>query len=158
MPYWSSVYTNKAFPYVPQLKDVVIYFPKPHLDFLRKNGRKLKEKIDFDVILPTDKALFEGIVDEIEYIPAEIVKCRITLKIMIGKKYERIQFNYFFGINQPSYIVLKSTYISNREIKFKVNETVKIRNLPCQDENGIILDVNEDTDPLKSFGNYKILW
>ena len=125
---------------------------------MRKNGRKLKEKIDFDVILPTDKALFEGIVDEIEYIPAEIVKCRITLKIMIGKKYERIQFNYFFGINQPSYIVLKSTYISNREIKFKVNETVKIRNLPCQDENGIILDVNEDTDPLKSFGNYKILW
>lgn len=158
LPYWSSVCTNQAFPYVPQLKDSIVYFPGPHLYFLRRNGRKLKEKIHFDDILPENKPYFEGIIEELEYVPDEIVKCKIVLKLMIGKKWTRINFHYFFGINQPNFIVLKSFYSSNSDLKFKSNEIVKIRVPPCQDESGIILEIKDDADQTTNFGAYKILW
>lgn len=158
LPYWSSVSTNQAFPFVPQLKDSIIYFPEPHFHFLRRNGRKLKEKINFEDILSSNKSYFEGIIEELEYIPDEIVKCKIVLKLMIGKKWKRIDFHYFFGINQPNFIVLKSAYAINSDLKFKANETVKIRVPPCQDENGIILEIKDNVDQTTSFGSYKILW
>ena len=158
LPYWSSVYTNQAFPYVPQLKDSVIYFTEPHLYFLKRNGRKLKEKINYVDILPTNKSYFEGIIEEMHYIPDDIVKCKIVLKLMIGRKSTKIDFHYFFGINQPNFIVLKSAYLSNSDLKFKSNETVKIRVPPCQDENGIILEIKDDAEQLASFGAYKVLW
>ena len=158
LPYWSSVSVKQAFPYVPQLKDSVVYFPGPHFDFLRRNGRKLKEKIEYDDILPANKLYFEGIIEELEYIPDDNVKCRITLKVMIARKSTKIQFHYFFGINQPNYIVLKTAFCSNSDLKFKYNETIKIRVPPCQDENGIILEVKDEIDPAANFGGYKILW
>ena len=158
LPYLSSVSVKKAFPYVPQLKDSVIYFPVPHLDFLRRNGRKLKEKIDYSDILPRNKPFLEGIVDELEYVPDDNVKCKITLRIMIARKSTKIQFHYFFGINQPNYIVLKTAYFSNESVKFKPNETVKVRVPPCQDENAIILEVKDVINSESSFGTYKVLW
>jgi hypothetical protein len=158
LPYWSSVFTNQAFPYVPQLKDSIIYFPEPHLYFLKRNGRKLKEKFNHDDILPAKKSYFEGIIEELHYIPDEIVKCKIVLKLMIGRKWTKIGFHYFFGINQPNFIVLKSAYTSNCDFKFKLNETVKILVPPCQDENGIILEIKEDAEQLVNFGAYKVLW
>lgn len=152
------MYTNQAFPYVPQLKDSVVYFPDPHLYFLKRNGRKLKEKINYVGILPTNKLYFEGIIEELHYIPDNVVKCKLVLKLMIGRKWTKIDFHYFFGINQPNFIVLKSAYNSNSDLKFKSNETVKIRVPPCQDENGIILEIKDDTEQLTNFGTYKVLW
>ena len=157
LPYWSSVYTNQPFPYVPQLKDSVIYFPVPHLNFIKRNGRKLKEKINYDCILPENKPYFEGIIEELLYIPDEIVKCKIGLKLMIGRKFTRIDFHYFFGINQPNFILLKSAYTSNSDVTFKSNETVKIRVPPCQSENGIILEIKGDAEQ-STYGAYKVLW
>ena len=158
LPYWSSISVKQAFPYVPQLKDHIIYFPGPHFDFLRRNGRKLKEKIEYDNILPKNKQYLDGIIDELEYIPDDTVKCKITLRIMIARKSTKIQFHYFFGVNQPNYIVLRSAFLSNSDLKFKYNETVRIRVPPCQDENGIILEVKDEIDPVSIFGAYKILW
>lgn len=158
LPYWSSVSINQAFPYVPQLKDSVIYFPGPHIDFLRRNGRRLKEKIDYDDVLNLNKLYLEGIIDELVYIPDDNVKCKITLRVMISRKSTKIQFHYFFGINQPNFIVLKSVYCSNSSVKFKSNETVKIRAPPFQNENGIILEIKDEIDSISAFGAYKILW
>lgn len=154
LPYWSTIHSNQAFPYVPQLKDTVVYFPTPHLEFIRRNGRKLKEKLNFDDILPNNKPFFEGLIEELEFVPDDIVKCKITLKLLIGRKSTKIQFHYFFGINQPNFIILKTAYESNNDTKFKLNETVKIRIPPCQDENGIILDIKDDQEALV----YKVLW
>lgn len=158
LPYWSSVYTNQAFPYVPQLKDSVIYFTEPHLHFLKRNGRKLKEKINYVDILPKNKSYFEGIIEEMHYIPDDIIKCKIVLKLMIGRKWTKIDFHYFLGINQPNFIVLKSAYLYNYDLKFKSNETIKIRAPPCQNENGIILEIKDDSEQFVSFGAYKVLW
>lgn len=158
LPFWSSIHTNQPFPYVPQVKDTVIYFPQPHLEFLRRNGRKLKEKFDFEEIVKTSKPYHEGVIDEIEYIAGEYVKCKIVLRILIGRKWTRISLNYFFGTNQPNYLVLKSLFSSNSEFRFKENETVKIRAPPCQNENGIVLEIKTESDPSISFGAYKILW
>lgn len=157
LPYWSSVYVNQSQPFVPQLGDVVIYFFKPHLDFLKRNGRKLKEIIDYEDLLPHGKPYLEGIIESIEYIPAELVKCSIALKVMIGRKNFRLKFNYFFGIPQPNYLVLKSAFSCNLDQRFKTNETVKILAPPCQGETGIILDIVSN-DPSDTFHAYKILW
>ena len=157
LPYWSSVYVNQSQPYVPQLGDLVIYFFKPHLEFLKRNGRKLREIIDYEDILPATKSFLEANVEEIEYTPAEVVKCRLVLKAMIGRKNFRLKFNYFFGIPQPNYLVLKSAFLCNVEQRFKSNETVKILAPPCQGETGIILDI-EGSDPSATFTAYKILW
>lgn len=158
LPYWCSIASNQAFPYVPQLKDKIIYFPTPHFEFIRRNGRKLKEKIDFQEILPENKKYFEGFVEELDYIPDDNLKCKITLRIMISRKSTKIHFHYFFGINQPNYLVLKTAFASNSSLKFKNNETVKILTPPCQDENGIILEVKDETEPASTFNAYKILW
>lgn len=158
LPYWSSVSIKQAFPYVPQVKDSVIYFPGPHTEFLKRNGRKLKEKIDYHDSLPSNKLYFDGVIDELIYVPDDNVKCKITLRVMFGRKSEKIQFHYFFGINQPNYIVLKTAFCLNSSSKFKSNETVKIRVPPCQDENGIILEIKDEIDPVSAFGAYKILW
>lgn len=136
----------------------MIYFPSSHLDFLRKNGRKLKERIDFEDLLPENKSSFEGTIEELEYIPDENVKCKIVLKIMIGRKPTRIKFHYFFAVNQPNFLVLKTIHESNNNLKFKLNETVKIRVPPCQDENGIILDIKDESSSSVAFGVYKVLW
>ncbi len=157
LPYWSSVYTNQAQPFVPQLGDVVIYFFKPHLDFLKRNGRKLKESIEYEDILPFSRPYLEGTIEAIEYPPAELVKCQIVLKVMIGRKSFRCRFSYFFGIPQPNYLVLKSAFSCNLDQRFKSNETVKILSAPCQGESGIILDI-EGEDPTGTFNAYKILW
>lgn len=135
-----------------------MYFPGPHFDFLKRNGRKLKEKIDFADFLPTNKPYFEGTIEELEYIPDEIVKCKIVIKLMVGRKWTKIQFHYFFGINQPNFIVLKTAFQQNTDAKFKSNETVKIRVPPCQYENGIILEIRDDVDHSATFGVYKVLW
>ena len=117
LPYWSSVSVKQAFPYVPQLKDSVVYFPGPHFDFLRRNGRKLKEKIEYDDILPANKLYFEGTIEELEYIPDDNVKCRITLKIMVGEKSTKNSNSItFFRINQPNYIVLKTAFFVQIQI------------------------------------------
>lgn len=158
LPYWNSVYLNQAFPYVPQLGDKVVYFHRPHFEFLRRNGRKYREKIDYEEDLPNDRPYFEGTIDEIEYIPAEIIKCRIVLKVLIGRSNQRLQFSYFFGVSQPNYLVLKTAYTSNVSSRFRSNETVKIYAPPCSGETGIILEVNDSVDPLQAFGAYKILW
>lgn len=158
LPYWCSVYTSQAFPYVPQLKDSVVYFPAPHMDFLRRNGRKLKEKVDFDQILTKSNSFFEGTIEELEYIPDDIVKCKVVLKLMIGRKWTKVQFHYFFGINQPNFMVLNSVHAFSSVTKFKSNETIKIRIPPCQNENGIILELKEDVDALSSFGMYRVIW
>lgn len=157
LPYWSSVYVNQAQPYVPQIGDVVIYFFKPHLEFLRRNGRKLKEMVDYEDLLPKGKGFLEGTVESIEYVPAELVKCQLVLKAMIGRKNFRLKFTYFFGIPQPNYLVLKAAFDCNIQQRFKTNETVKILAPPCQGESGIILDIVED-DPVSNFNAYKILW
>jgi hypothetical protein len=157
LPYWSSVYVNQAQPFVPQLGDVVIYFFKPHLDFLKRNGRKLREIIEYEDGLPFSKPYLEGTIEGIEYPPAELVKCQIILKVMMGRKNFRFKFNYFFGIPQPNYLVVKSAFSCNLDQRFKTNETVKILSAPCQGESGIILDIEGD-DPSGTFNAYKILW
>lgn len=143
---------------MPQLKDEIVYFPAPHMDFLRRNGRKLKEKVDFDQFSTSKISLFYGIIEELEYIPDDTVKCKIVIKIMIGRKWTKIDFHYFFGINQPNFMVLKSVHSSNASVKFKSNETVKIRVPPCQNENGIILELKDEVDSLSYFGMYKVIW
>ena len=160
LPYWNTLHKNQAFPYVPQLKDKVVYFPAPHLEFIRRNGRKLKERIAIDDIILAKKYFFEGLIEKLEYIPDENSKCKIVLKLMIGRKSTTIEFHYFFGVNQPNFIVLKTVYESSSKTKFKLNETVKIRAPPFQDENGIIIDVKDGdgTDPMISYGVYKVLW
>lgn len=108
--------------------------------------------------MPTNKPYFEGTIEELEYIPDEIVKCRVAIKLMVGRKWSKIHFHYFFGINQPNFIVLQTAFRQNSDAKFKANETVKIRTPPCQDENGIILEIKDDVDHFTTFGVYKVLW
>lgn len=108
--------------------------------------------------MPTNKPYFEGTIEELEYIPDETVKGKIGIKLMVGRKWTKIQFHYFFGINQPNFIVLKTAFHQNTDARFKPNETVKIRAPPCQDENGIILEIKEDVDYSANFGLYKVLW
>lgn len=159
LPYWNSLYKQQSQPYVPQMKDTVLYFPKPHFEFLKKQGRKLKERIDYEEDLPKDKMFVEGEIEEIEYIPGEVVKCKIVLKIKVGRKSNRIEFSYFFGVNQPNFMLLKSSYEDSQRNKFKLNETVKIHVPPCKGDNGIILEIKDSNlDPLTCIGAYKILW
>lgn len=158
MPYWNSVHVNQALPYVPQLRDEVLYFTRPHIEFLRRNSRKLKERIDYEDKLDLNKPYIGGVIEHIEYVPSEVTKCKIGLKVMLGRKAVRLDFGYFFGTSQPNFLVLKSAYELSSQHKFKVNETVRILSPPFQGETGIILEIRDDADPTTSFGCYKILW
>lgn len=158
LPFWCSAYTNSVYPYIPQVKDAVIYFPVPHAEFVRRNGRKLKESIDFDHLIGDNKPYYEGIIESLEYVPDDIVKCKTSMRLMVGRKWVKIEFNYFFGINQPNFITLKSLYLFNQSVRFKANETVKIRVPPCQNETGFIVEIKDEKNASSNFGMYKVSW
>lgn len=155
-PYWATVEENFAIPYLPQLKDSVTYFCKSHFDFIRKQGRKLRERLDYQDLL-LNHARIDGIIEEVEYLNENVPCCKLALKINLKRKNHLLKFKYYFGLSQPDYLVLKSAIAAASSFSYRQNETVNLvsRNYPS--ETGTILEIFGNlNDACLNIGCYKI--
>lgn len=116
---WLTHKDRHIFPYLPQIHDVVVYFPEGHRMFLKKERRpQFQDCLPWEVKPDLGNVVF-GQVMSLNFIPGEPTWCLLELMLLddisareglpppthIPSSARKIQISFYDMTNQPDFII-----------------------------------------------------
>ncbi|KAJ3322653.1 hypothetical protein HDV06_002867 [Boothiomyces sp. JEL0866] len=142
---WLSTDTQSWTPYLPQIKDTIVYIKQGHLNFVEKTKHIFKSKVDSS--LPE---LLLCHVKGICWTPGDIVTCTVTLSIYPALELSdtpldllpTISVTFFEAENVPDFLILWTEFEESMTRTWDVGDSVVIRYADST-SSGKILAVND---------------
>lgn len=139
---WLTARDRQPFPYLPQLYDVIAYFPEGHQMFLkREKGAQFHDSLPWDVEGHLPAVVFGQIIS-LNFFPGEPTWCLIEVLLLsrtearedlpppphIPANSRRIQISFYDMENQPDFIIPYCRYHWSVQSvqRYKVGEIVRV--------------------------------